>query len=168
MYGLASWADPAATMIALGVLAVAAAALYLLGLRLLVAVGGLYFLRPPAYRDPMPSPPEALFARLPAALGCSEDLNLSRTFVENVDDAPAAAAGAGSAGAASPRGPGRSGGGGGADSGVAASPKGAARSGGGGGSGGGASSRGDGGARSQPPGRGAGEAASKAAAGTAA
>ena len=41
---------------------------FLLGLPLLIAATGIFVLRPPRFRDPDPTPPEALYGRLSVAL----------------------------------------------------------------------------------------------------
>eukprot|EP00798_Chlamydomonas_sp_ICE-L_P006445 gene6445-3074_t len=69
MSSLQSWMDPMATMIFMGVMSGAALAIYMLGLPLVLSAVSIYVLRPPAFRDPEPTPPEALYSRLPVTGG---------------------------------------------------------------------------------------------------
>eukprot|EP00798_Chlamydomonas_sp_ICE-L_P008914 gene8914-3806_t len=64
--GLATWYDPVASTMIMVVLGAAGLLVYLLGLPLVLAAVIVFVLRPPAYRDPEPTPPEAFFSHLPA------------------------------------------------------------------------------------------------------
>jgi hypothetical protein len=62
---LASWQDPVASGAFCAWLALAALALWLVGLRLLLFFSLAWVVRPPALRDPLPAPPNAFIKRLP-------------------------------------------------------------------------------------------------------
>jgi hypothetical protein len=64
LYGLLFWSDQAATGLFVFILAVSSIAIYFLGLPIIITAAGLYILRPPKYRDPLPTEPEAFFGRL--------------------------------------------------------------------------------------------------------
>lgn len=66
---LFSWTDPASTLLVFCVLVVVCVLVYLLGANAVFCLVLMYILRPPASRDPMPTPPEAFLSRLPCALG---------------------------------------------------------------------------------------------------
>ena len=51
-------------MIILGAMGVVAVLLWFFGFPLLVSAAAMYALRPPKYRDPDPTPPEAFYGRL--------------------------------------------------------------------------------------------------------
>eukprot|EP00798_Chlamydomonas_sp_ICE-L_P006442 gene6442-3069_t len=59
---LMRWQDPVATMIFMGTCSVISIAFYLLGMSVLLALVGAFVLRPPKFRDPEPTPPQAFFA----------------------------------------------------------------------------------------------------------
>jgi hypothetical protein len=67
LHGLFAWSDHLASLIVFCLVAGAAALICLVGLPILVIAAALFALRPPRYRDPLPTPPEAFFARLPCA-----------------------------------------------------------------------------------------------------
>ncbi|KAL3828106.1 hypothetical protein ACJIZ3_016908 [Penstemon smallii] len=62
---LLSWRDPRATFLFVILCLVAAFGFYLVPIRWVVALWGLYFLRPPKFRNRMPSSPVSFFKRLP-------------------------------------------------------------------------------------------------------
>ncbi|XP_059660203.1 multiple C2 domain and transmembrane region protein 10 [Cornus florida] len=62
---LLSWRDPRATFIYVILCLFAAFGFYLVPIRWVVALWGLYFLRPPRFRSKLPSPPVSFFKRLP-------------------------------------------------------------------------------------------------------
>ncbi|CAA0823905.1 C2 calcium/lipid-binding plant phosphoribosyltransferase family protein [Striga hermonthica] len=62
---LLSWRDPRATFLFVVVCLVAAFGFYLVPVRWVVALGGLYYLRPPKFRNRMPSSAVNFFKRLP-------------------------------------------------------------------------------------------------------
>ncbi|GAX78972.1 hypothetical protein CEUSTIGMA_g6412.t1 [Chlamydomonas eustigma] len=64
LHGLFVWRDYLASLTIFSVLALAAVLIYIFGLQFLIIATGLYVLRPPQYRDPLPTPPEAFFSRL--------------------------------------------------------------------------------------------------------
>lgn len=81
VHALVSWADPTATIVAMVIVVLGAAAIHMLGLGVVVAGVGIFFFRPPKFRDPLPPKPLAFFDRLPSYLGCSNDIsdvNLAR------------------------------------------------------------------------------------------
>eukprot|EP00798_Chlamydomonas_sp_ICE-L_P019249 gene19249-25879_t len=63
---LFSWQDPVATIIFISICIAISYLVYCLGLSLVLAAVGMYLLRPPQWRDPEPTPPEAFYAHLPA------------------------------------------------------------------------------------------------------
>ena len=68
------WSDIVACSILFVLLAVTVVLLYCVGLPLLIIGGGLFVLRPPKYRDPLPTPPEAFFGRLPIAISHNREV----------------------------------------------------------------------------------------------
>jgi hypothetical protein len=64
LHGLFVWRDYVASLTLYCVLTLTAILIYALGLQFLIIAAGLYVLRPPQYRDPLPTPPEAFFSRL--------------------------------------------------------------------------------------------------------
>ncbi|KAJ7136434.1 hypothetical protein O6H91_Y556400 [Diphasiastrum complanatum] len=63
---LFSWRDPRATAIAIAFCLVVAITLYVVPLRLVAVLLGLYLLRHPRFRDPLPAVPLSFFRRLPS------------------------------------------------------------------------------------------------------
>lgn len=68
IHGLFSWTDMVSTSLLVMVLVVLTLLLWFLGLPVLFMAIGLFLLRPPKYRDPLPTDPEAFYERLPIAL----------------------------------------------------------------------------------------------------
>ncbi|KAH6767831.1 C2 calcium/lipid-binding plant phosphoribosyltransferase family protein [Perilla frutescens var. hirtella] len=68
--GLLSWRDPRATTIFVVFCLVAAIALYITPFKILVMLGGFFWLRHPRFRSKMPSAPSNFFRRLPARADC--------------------------------------------------------------------------------------------------
>lgn len=62
---LLSWRDPRATFLFVVLCLVAAAGFYLVPIRWVVGFGGLYYLRPPKFRNRLPSSAVSFFKRLP-------------------------------------------------------------------------------------------------------
>ncbi|KAL6564053.1 Multiple C2 domain and transmembrane region protein 10 [Orobanche hederae] len=62
---LLSWRDPRATFLFVVICLLAAFGFYLVPIRWVVAVGGLYYLRPPKFRNRFPSSAVSFFKRLP-------------------------------------------------------------------------------------------------------
>jgi len=75
-YSLLTWSDKVASSILFTTLAVVAILLFFFGLPLLIVVAGLYLLRPPMWRDPLPTPPEAFFGRLPVPMFLSRQVSV--------------------------------------------------------------------------------------------
>ncbi|XP_068665224.1 FT-interacting protein 3-like [Aristolochia californica] len=65
LQALLSWRDPRATFLFVMVCLIAAVAFYTVPLRLVVALWGVYALRPPRFRNRLPSPALSFFRRLP-------------------------------------------------------------------------------------------------------
>lgn len=66
IHSLLSWRDPRATATFIMFCLLAAVLLYVTPFRVIAIMFGLYFLRHPRFRDPMPSAPLNFFRRLPA------------------------------------------------------------------------------------------------------
>ncbi|KAL4373292.1 FT-interacting protein 3 isoform X1 [Arachis hypogaea] len=71
-HALISWTDPRATFLFLVLCLLAAVISYLVPLRVLIALFGMYSLRPPWFRSKLRSSMINFFTRLPTAEGCSE------------------------------------------------------------------------------------------------
>ncbi|KAF8392095.1 hypothetical protein HHK36_022437 [Tetracentron sinense] len=63
---LLSWRDPRATFLFLVLCLIAAVAFYTVPFRMVVALWGVYAMRPPRFRSKLPSPALSFFRRLPA------------------------------------------------------------------------------------------------------
>ncbi|KAF8392113.1 hypothetical protein HHK36_022455 [Tetracentron sinense] len=63
---LLSWRDPRATFLFLVLCLIAAVAFYMVPFRMVVALWGVYAMRPPRFRSKLPSPALSFFRRLPA------------------------------------------------------------------------------------------------------
>ena len=69
LQSLFSWSDPTSSLLFFALLCILCLLVYVLGANVIFCALMLYILRPPGTRDPMPTPPEAFFSRLPCALG---------------------------------------------------------------------------------------------------